>query len=32
MIAAAIDNMLGLGLAGLLTIYLVIVLVKPEKF
>jgi K+-transporting ATPase KdpF subunit len=32
MIAAAIDNMLGLGLAGLLTIYLVVVLVKPEKF
>jgi K+-transporting ATPase KdpF subunit len=31
-IAAAIDNAVGLGLAGLLTIYLVVVLVKPEKF
>ena len=32
MIAAAIDNWVALGLAGLLTIYLVIVLVKPERF
>ena len=32
MIAAAIDNWIGLGLAGLLAIYLVVVLVKPERF
>lgn len=32
MIAAAIDNWIGLGLAVLLTIYLVIVLVRPERF
>jgi K+-transporting ATPase KdpF subunit len=32
MIAAAVDNWIGLGLAVLLTIYLVIVLVRPEKF
>lgn len=32
MIAAAVDNWIGLGLAGLLTIYLVIVLAKPERF
>ena len=32
MIAASIDNWIGLGLAGLLAIYLVVVLVKPERF
>jgi K+-transporting ATPase KdpF subunit len=32
MVAAAVDNWIGLGLAALLTIYLVIVLVRPEKF
>lgn len=32
MIAAAVDNWIGLGLAGLLAIYLVVVLVKPERF
>ena len=32
MIAAAADNWIGLGLSVLLTIYLVIVLVRPEKF
>ena len=32
MIAAAADNWIGLGLAVLLTIYLVVVLVRPEKF
>ncbi len=32
MIATSIDNWIGLGLAVLLTIYLVIVLVTPEKF
>ena len=32
MIAAAADNWIGLGLAGLLTIYLVVVLVQPERF
>jgi K+-transporting ATPase KdpF subunit len=32
MFAAAADNWIGLGLAGLLTIYLVLVLVRPEKF
>jgi K+-transporting ATPase KdpF subunit len=31
-IAAAADNWIGLGLSVLLTIYLVIVLVRPEKF
>ena len=32
MIAAAVDNVVGLGLAGLLTIYLVVALVSPERF
>ena len=32
MIAAAADNWIGLGLSVLLTIYLVVVLVRPEKF
>ena len=32
MIAAAADNWIGLGLSVLLTIYLVLVLVRPEKF
>lgn len=32
MIAAAADNWIGLGLSILLTIYLVVVLVRPEKF
>ncbi len=32
MIAAAIDNWVGLGIAGLLAIYLVLVLVFPERF
>jgi K+-transporting ATPase KdpF subunit len=32
MIAAAVDNAIGLGLAVLMTVYLVFVLVKPEKF
>ena len=31
-IAAAADNWIGLGLAGLLAIYLVLVLVLPERF
>jgi K+-transporting ATPase KdpF subunit len=31
-VASAVDNWIGLGLAVLLTIYLVIVLVRPEKF
>ena len=31
-LAAAVDNWVGLGLSVLLTIYLVIVLVRPEKF
>jgi K+-transporting ATPase KdpF subunit len=31
-IAAAADNWIGLGLSILLTIYLVVVLVRPEKF
>ena len=31
-VAAAADNWIGLGLAVLLTIYLVLVLVRPEKF
>jgi K+-transporting ATPase KdpF subunit len=32
MILASIDNWVGLGIAVLLAIYLVIVLVRPEKF
>ena len=32
MIAVSADNWIGLGLAVLLTIYLVVVLVRPEKF
>ncbi len=32
MIASAVDNWMGLGLAVLLAIYLVLVLVRPEKF
>jgi K+-transporting ATPase KdpF subunit len=32
MLAAAGDNWIGLGLAVLLTIYLIVVLVRPEKF
>ena len=32
MIAAAVDNWIALGLAGLLVVYLVVVLVKPERF
>ena len=32
MIAAAADNWIGLGLSVLLTIYLLVVLVRPEKF
>jgi K+-transporting ATPase KdpF subunit len=32
MIAAAADNWIALGLSVLLAIYLVIVLVRPEKF
>ena len=31
-LAAAADNWIGLGLSVLLTIYLVVVLVRPEKF
>jgi K+-transporting ATPase KdpF subunit len=31
-IASAVDNWVGLGLAVLLAIYLVVVLVRPEKF
>ena len=31
-IAAAVDNWIGLGIAGLLAIYLVLVLVFPERF
>jgi K+-transporting ATPase KdpF subunit len=31
-IAAAADNWIGLGLSVLLTIYLIVVLVRPEKF
>jgi K+-transporting ATPase KdpF subunit len=31
-IAAAADNWIGLGLSVLLTVYLVLVLVRPEKF
>jgi K+-transporting ATPase KdpF subunit len=32
MIAAALDNWIALGLAGLLAVYLVVVLVEPERF
>ena len=32
MVAASVDNWIGLGLAALLAIYLVVVLVRPEKF
>ena len=32
MIATAVDNWIGLGIAVLLTIYLVAVLVFPERF
>ena len=32
MVASAADNWIGLGLSVLLTIYLVVVLVRPEKF
>jgi K+-transporting ATPase KdpF subunit len=32
MLAVSVDNWIGLGLAVLLTIYLVVVLVRPEKF
>jgi K+-transporting ATPase KdpF subunit len=32
MFASAVDNWVGLGLAVLLTIYLVVVLVRPERF
>jgi K+-transporting ATPase KdpF subunit len=31
-LASAVDNWIGLGLAVLLAIYLVVVLVRPEKF
>jgi len=31
-LAAAVDNWVGLGLSVLVTVYLVIVLVRPEKF
>ena len=32
MVAVSVDNWIGLGLAVLVTIYLVVVLVRPEKF
>jgi K+-transporting ATPase KdpF subunit len=32
MFASAADNWVGLGISVLLTIYLVVVLVRPEKF
>ncbi len=32
MVAVSVDNWIGLGLAALLAIYLVVVLVRPEKF
>ena len=32
MIAAAVDNWIALGVAGLVAIFLVVVLVKPERF
>ena len=31
-LAAAIDNWVGLGLSVLVAVYLVVVLVRPEKF
>jgi len=31
-IAADLDNWIGLGVAGLLAIYLIVVLVRPERF
>ena len=31
-VAAAIDNWIGLGLSVLLTVYLIVVLVRPERF
>ncbi|MET0145912.1 MAG: K(+)-transporting ATPase subunit F [Ilumatobacteraceae bacterium] len=31
-IAAAADNWIGLGLSVLLTIYLIVVLVRPDRF
>jgi hypothetical protein len=31
-IAAAVDNWIALGVAGLVAIFLVVVLVKPERF
>ena len=31
-LASAVDNWIGLGLAALLAIYLVVVLVRPERF
>lgn len=31
-VAAAADDWIGLGLAALLTVYLIVVLVRPEKF
>ncbi len=30
--AADLDNWIGLGVAALLTIYLIVVLVRPERF
>lgn len=32
MIASAVDNFIGLGVAGALVAYLVFVLIAPEKF
>lgn len=32
MIASAVDNWIGLGLAGLIVLYLIWVIVFPEKF
>jgi K+-transporting ATPase KdpF subunit len=32
MVAMSADNWIGLGLAVLLTVYLVVALVRPEKF
>jgi K+-transporting ATPase KdpF subunit len=32
MIAADVDNWIGLAVAVLLTVYLIVVLVKPERF
>ncbi len=31
-VAAAIDNWIGLGISVLLTVYLIAVLVRPERF